>query len=366
MEKKLSEASLQGKVELLHQILEEDPLILDKIIVLCISQTPLHTASMLGHLNFVKELLNRKPELAAELDSNGCSPLHLAAAKGHVDIVKELLSADSEVGFVRNLDGRTALHVAVIKGRAAAATELVRVVPELSRVLTDRGETCLHLCVKYIRVEMLQNLAEAMKKLDGDLVNWKDCDGNSILHIAVAKKQIEIIDSLLELNGLEMNALNKNGLTALDILNQSPRDLRDMEIHNSLQNARASSVKDLHLIREDWIPEKVRQNATRLSSLQSNARLSSLQSNAKKPVVKPKHTDWLVDLLCGGVRRFSMVVERCLALSVVPIALFLGSPLFRCFHCGGWVAVGTSALSVVDGKFCGGCEVVRWLGILSV
>lgn len=192
MDRRLSEASLQGNVELLQQILDEDPLILDKIIVLCISQTPLHTASMLGHLNFVKELLNRKPELAAELDSNGCSPLHLAAAKGHLDIVKELLSADSEVGSVRNLDGRTALHVAVIKGRTAAATELVRVAPELSRVLTDRGETCLHLCVKYNRVEMLQNLAEATMELDGDLLNWKDCDGNTILHIAVAKKQIKV------------------------------------------------------------------------------------------------------------------------------------------------------------------------------
>lgn len=301
MEKRLSEASLQGKVELLKQILEEDPLILDKIIVSCISQTPLHTASMLGHLNFAKELLNQKPELAAELDSNGCSPLHLAAAKGHVDIVKELLSADSEVGFVRNLDGRTALHVAVIKGRAVAATELVRVVPELIRVLTDRGETCLHLCVKYNRVEMLQNLAEAMNKLDGDLVNWKDCDGNSTLHIAVANKQIEIINSLLELNGLEMNALNKNGLTALDILNQSPRDLRDMEIHNSLQKAGASSVKDLHLITEDWIPEKVRQNTIRLSSL---------QSNAKKRVVKPKHTDWL------GRRRSALMVVASLIATV--------------------------------------------------
>ncbi|KAL2533272.1 Ankyrin repeat family protein [Abeliophyllum distichum] len=299
MEKRLSEASLQGNVILLQQVLDEDPLILDKIIVLCISQTPLHTASMLGHLNFVKELLNRKPELASELDSNGCSPLHLAAAKGHVDVVKELLSANSEVGFVRNSDGRTALHVAVIKGRAAAAAELVQVVPELTTVLTDRGETCLHLCVKYNRVEILQILAEAMKKFDRDLVNWKDCDGNTSLHIAVAKKQIEIINSLLKVDGLEMNALNKNGLTALDILNQSPRDLRDMEIENSLQKAGASCVKDLHLITDDWIPRKVRQTTKRLS-LQ--------QSNAKKPVVNQKHTDWL-----GRKRSALMVVASLIA-----------------------------------------------------
>lgn len=192
MEKRLSEAAVQGNVIELQRIVEQDPLILDKITASCTDETPLHTAAVLGHLSFVNELLNRKPQLAAEFDSRGCSPLHLAAAKGNADIVKALLLVNTEVGSVRNLDGRTALHVAAIKGREAVLAELVRVSPSLTRLLTDRGETGLHLCVKWNRLESVRFLGEEMRK-DGDgSLNWKDCEGNSALHIAVAKKHIEV------------------------------------------------------------------------------------------------------------------------------------------------------------------------------
>lgn len=196
MEKKLSEAALQGNATTLGQLLEEDPLILDKIIASCISETPLHTAATLGHLKFVKELLRRKPELAAELDSQGCSPLHLAAAKGHADVVKELLSVGGEVGSVRNTDGRTALHVAAIKGRAAVLAEMVRVKPELTQVRTDRDETGLHLCVKWNRAEAVKELGEEMSR-DGEFLNWKDCEGNTALHIAITKKNVQVYPIIL-------------------------------------------------------------------------------------------------------------------------------------------------------------------------
>ncbi|KAG8367185.1 hypothetical protein BUALT_Bualt16G0046300 [Buddleja alternifolia] len=297
MEDRLSMAALQGNVTSLVQILKEDPLILDKIIVSCISETPLHTAAMLGHLNFVKELLSRKPELAAELDGHGCSPLHLAAAKGHVDVVKELVHAGGEMGLVRNMDGRTALHVAAVKGRLAVLTELVRVKPKLTRVMTDRGETGLHLCVKWNRVEAVKLLGEEMCKDGDELLNWKDCEGNTALHIAVSKKLIEIINHLLTMKGLEVNALNKNGLTVLDILKQSPRDVRDIEIEHALRNAKASAVKDLHLITDNWIPENARQMTKKPPS----------QSN--KPIAKQhKSTDWL-----GRKRSALMVVASLIA-----------------------------------------------------
>lgn len=296
MEKKLSEAALQGNATTLGRILEEDPLILDKIIVSCISQTPLHTAATLGHLKFVKELLRRKPELAAELDSQGCSPLHLAAVKGHADVVKELLTAGGEVGSVRNTDGRTALHVAAIKGRAAVLAEMVRVKPESTRVRTDRGESGLHLCVKWNRAEAVKVLGEEMSR-DGEFLNWKDSEGNTALHIAITKKNVQIIEYLVALNGLQVNALNKSGLTALDVLTQSPRGLGDMEIEYALRKAGASSAKDLHLITDDRAPEL-------------NKRVLSQVSSAKKAVGKQKSADWM------GRRRSALMVVASLIATV--------------------------------------------------
>lgn len=189
MERRLSEAAMKGSVESLINLIQEDPLILDKAIASCISQSPLHLSSLLGHLDFATELLTRKPEFAAELDSEGCSPLHLAAAKGHLEAVKRLLPAGPEMGLVRNSDGRTPLHVAAIKGRVEVVAELVRVVPDSTRVVTDRGETGLHLCVRHNRLEALKFLAEVMRR-ERELVNRRGCEGNTILHIAVARSKV--------------------------------------------------------------------------------------------------------------------------------------------------------------------------------
>lgn len=47
------------------------------------------------------------------------------------------------------------------------------------------------MCVKYNRLEALKVLVESMDREDG-IMNWKDDDGNTVLHLAVAKKQIEV------------------------------------------------------------------------------------------------------------------------------------------------------------------------------
>ena len=93
--------------------------------------------------------------------------------------------------FVLDSDGRSPIHNAAIKGRAKVLTELVRVKPEVTRVLTGRGETGLHLCVKYNHLEALKVLVESVDRADGTM-SWKDEDGNTVLHLAVAKKQIEV------------------------------------------------------------------------------------------------------------------------------------------------------------------------------
>ncbi|KAK3011575.1 hypothetical protein RJ639_012221, partial [Escallonia herrerae] len=306
MESVLSEAAVNGSVSSLLQLLKEDPLLLDRTIVSCIAETPLHTAAMLGHVEFVAEVLSHKPELAAELDSLGNSPLHLAATKGHVEVVRRLLAADPEMGLVRNLEGRAAAHVAAAKGRAGVLAELVQVMPESTRVLTDRGETALHLCVKHGRLEAMKVLLDQVVERDGEVVNWKDCEGNSVLHIAVAKKQIELVKFLLSTIGVEVNALNSSSFTALDILLQSPRDLRDLDIEDQLRSSGALTAKDLHLITND---------STQQAFPQTPRRLSSQESKSEMPQVK-HHIDWL-----GRKRSALMVVASLIATVAFQAAL---------------------------------------------
>lgn len=190
MERRIYEAAVEGSVISLLNLLQEDALLLDRIMVGCYAETPLHVASMLGHREFVQEILNRKPELAGELDSRKSSPLHLAAAKGYLDIVKMLVSINPEMCLVGDRDGRNPLHIAAIKGHVNVLRELVQARPQAARILMDRGETILHVCVRYNQLESMKFLVETMN--DHEFVNFKDDDGNSILHLAVADKQVEV------------------------------------------------------------------------------------------------------------------------------------------------------------------------------
>lgn len=272
MERRLHAAAVSGSADTLLELLRDDPLILDKVIVSCVSQTPLHTSAGLGHSDFSRILLTRSPQLATELDSLSSSPLHLASAEGHLEIVKHLLTVDHTVCYIRNRDGRTPMHMAVVEGRVEVLAELIRVEPGSARVLTDRGETVLHLSVMYDRLEAMKLLVGYMGK-DG-IVNWKDHDGNTVLHLVVARKQIEMIEHLLTNTGVEVNALNSNGFTALDIIYQTPRDLKDISVRESLKKMGALRATDIPMFTRDLVSAEI----TRFDS--------------KKKSSKPKQIDW--------------------------------------------------------------------------
>ncbi|XP_010278732.1 PREDICTED: ankyrin repeat-containing protein ITN1-like [Nelumbo nucifera] len=246
MDSRLREAALQGNVSSLLQLLQEDPLILDRGIGACITETPLHIASVLGHVHFVRVLLSNKPKLALKPDeSQGHTPLHLASAKGHVEVVKELLLPTGmiDVCISRDRDGRTPLHLAAMKGQAEVVEVLAQAIPEVTRVLVDGGGTILHLCVKHGQLEVLELLLRLIG--DVDFVNHTDGDGNIVLHLAVANKQIEMVRFLLEKTAIKVNSVNNNSFTALDVLTNGPRDLMDMDMEEALRGAGALRFRDI-------------------------------------------------------------------------------------------------------------------------
>ncbi|KAL7154990.1 hypothetical protein ABFS83_03G042700 [Erythranthe nasuta] len=235
-ETKLFEAAAKGNINSLQKLLKDDPLILDRVVVNCFSETPLHVAALLGHTDFVKEIIKAKPEFTSDqLNPHQSSPLHLASAKGHIDVVEALLSVETRTCLARDKNGLTPVHLAALKGRVEVMKILLREKPEAARVTTCRGENILHLCVKQYQMEPLKLLVTTIG--DPAFVNSKDVDGNTVLHLAVADKQVETINFLLTVDVIEVNATNINGMTPLDVLIKSRRDVRDSEIEESLRNA---------------------------------------------------------------------------------------------------------------------------------
>ncbi|KAL0311839.1 UNVERIFIED_CONTAM: hypothetical protein Sradi_5583200 [Sesamum radiatum] len=251
LETELFEAAAKGSITSLQKLLKEDPLILDRVVVNIFSETPLHVAAMLGHIDFVKEIIRIKPQLASELNSIRSSPLHLASAKGHIDIVRALLSVDPRMCLTQDKNGLTPLHLAASKGRLEVMKILLQAKPDAAGVTVYRERNILHMCVKQYQLEALKLLVKTIG--DPQFINSKDTGGNTVLHLAVEDKQVETIKFLLSVPALEVNALNLNGMTAVDILIKSRRDVRDSEIEDSLKLAGCFGTTETN---EDWLERK--------------------------------------------------------------------------------------------------------------
>ncbi|XP_035836674.1 ankyrin repeat-containing protein NPR4 isoform X2 [Helianthus annuus] len=283
MEKLLYEASLEGNINILLMLLQEDPLILDRVTIDRHGDTPLHIASMLGHVDFVNEVITRKPHLAMERDSQKRVPLHIASAKGHVEIVKLLLSANPETCLARDRDGGNPVHLAAVKGHREVVKELVQAQPHAARAMVQQ-DTILHLCVKHNQPEVLKLLVETMD--DHEFINTKDADGNTILHLAVADKQT--INFLLLNTTIEVNVTNTNGETSMDILAQLHRDLFYQQIMQSLTRAGAVEANTRGSRRQ--VPRASRTNTGFDRILEYHTKPTSLIYLKEE---QPEKEDWL-------------------------------------------------------------------------
>lgn len=201
---RLREAAYTGSIKELHQLIgeTENRQILENLVVTSSQENPLHVAIKAGHLGFVQEMLKLKPEFSRAQNQNGFRPLDLASALGHVEIVKELIKISSEnidICRLKGRDGRTAIHYAVINGKVEVMDELLSFSPECVKDVTLLGETTLHLAVKYYQFEAFRKLLEWVKNrgMLEEVVNCADHnDGYTVLHLAVNKRQREVITKL--------------------------------------------------------------------------------------------------------------------------------------------------------------------------
>lgn len=195
MNPRLEKACYDGNLDALHLLLKEEKLLLEQLSTNpCVPNNPLHIASMRGHADFAREILLRKPELAKDLNADGFSALHLAVANGHPDVVTVLLRESGPGAcLVRGKDGLLPIHTAAMKGRVHALEELLEACPESALRRTCQGDTILNLAVSGNCSQTVRFLVE---RLDcGELMNAKDDKGNTILHLAAARKQLEVCHS---------------------------------------------------------------------------------------------------------------------------------------------------------------------------
>ncbi|ESR50283.1 hypothetical protein CICLE_v10033891mg [Citrus x clementina] len=249
MDRKLFEATQAGNVQSLHQLLGENPLILHTS-ALTSAGNPLHVASAYGHIDFVKEIINLRPDMAQEVNKDGFSPLHMASSIGHTEVVRELLKVDRKLCQLQGPEAKTPLHCAAIKGRSHAVAEMLSACPECVEDVTIQHDTALHLAIKNSQYGVIAIIVDWIREMKKEhIFNMRDEQGNTVLHLATLKKQRQVIELLLghqanASQGLEVNAINHSGLTAFDLLLIFLSEAGDREIEEILRSAGATGMRD--------------------------------------------------------------------------------------------------------------------------
>ncbi|KAL7937834.1 ankyrin repeat-containing domain protein [Trichoderma chlorosporum] len=162
--------------------------------------SPLGVAASKGYAEIVHLLLQTgaKPDF---LDGNDCSPLHGAVSGAHADTVALLLRRGANPNL-SDAFGQTPLR------RAASRAQY----PAMAMSQKHDGSTALHMAAEYGHTEILEELLSASENLRMDI---RTVDGQTPLHLAVIKSQeVTIIQELFRL-GADINAIDKQGRTAL-------------------------------------------------------------------------------------------------------------------------------------------------------
>lgn len=191
-----------------------------------------HAAARGGNLKILKELLANCSDVLGYRDSEGSTVLHAAAGRGQVEVVQYLTSTFDLINSTDH-QGNTALHVAASRGQLPTAEALVSAFPTLISLRNNSGETFLHKAVSGFQshafrrldrqVDLLRNLLSGKNFHVEDIINDKNNDGRTALHMAIIGNiHTDLVQLLMTAPCINVNISDVDGMTPLDYLRQHP------------------------------------------------------------------------------------------------------------------------------------------------
>ncbi|KAF8031642.1 hypothetical protein BT93_D0757 [Corymbia citriodora subsp. variegata] len=235
-ESRLHQAIEHDDVDELHNLIVEEPELLDRVSKHPFPNTPLHIAAAAGKIDVTMELAILKPSFTRKLNPEGYSSMHLALQHEQYHIVRALMTTNPRLIQVRGRGGITALHF-VAQRKVDDEKENKKLMELLAEFLvackssiedlTNQYETAIYVAVKNHNLEAFEVFLIWLRRVHKvDILNWKDKDGNTVLHIAVSENQPKIIKPLIQ--RMDINAKNFRGQTALEIFERNSSGDEDL------------------------------------------------------------------------------------------------------------------------------------------
>ena len=216
--------------------------------------TPLHIASELNFksivtilIEHVKSIQGDYPSFINAVNNEKMTPLHLSVISSNLEIAKELLAAGAEL-YATDNSGKTVLHHAVLIRDEIIREKIINLLfqqenekanPERKLIQiqdTSNNDSPLHLAVLHSNNRTIKLLLEESPDL-----TLCDKHKKSVLHQAITKGHLEIIDSILE---HIIKAYPKERSDALHVLNLQDED-GNTALHLAINGSRADILKEL-------------------------------------------------------------------------------------------------------------------------
>ncbi|XP_058217971.1 protein ACCELERATED CELL DEATH 6-like [Rhododendron vialii] len=179
------------------------------------NKSPVHAAILGKHIDVLRILWEKDQSSFNLRCDEGRNALHFSASVGFLDGVKFLLSNFCAATYQRDLCGFFPIHTASSEGHVDIIQGMLQHCPDSRELLTLQGQNIFHVAVKSGNDKAVSSMLK-MPELE-KLLNEKDDEGNTPLHLATICGHPRIVSALTWDERVDLELRNKDGLTVLDI-----------------------------------------------------------------------------------------------------------------------------------------------------
>ncbi|KAF5793667.1 putative ankyrin repeat-containing domain-containing protein [Helianthus annuus] len=191
-----------------------------------------HAAARGGSLEILKQFVEDCGDVLMYRDVQGNSLLHSASGRGQTQVVKYLLESHDIINSTDG-QGNTALHVAAYNGHLPVVELLISSSPALITSTNNYGDTFLHTAVAGFKtpgfrrvdqqIDLMKHLVSGKIVNIEDIINVKNNDGRTALHIAIIENiHLDLVELLMTVRYIDLNIRDVDRMTPLDLLKQQP------------------------------------------------------------------------------------------------------------------------------------------------